>query len=130
MPTIDTLMQRTYTTRVERDVAGGSPCFVARHPELPGCLGWGRTWREAIRDLAIARRAYFEACLAEGMAVPIPSSELRPMPVRVQSRVWGTAVLTPGPPPPATAPAAVNAEPVWEPLALSSAPELASETDE
>ncbi len=36
----------------------GKPCFVAAHPDLPGCVAYADTDVEALQQLEAARRVY------------------------------------------------------------------------
>ena len=51
---------------IEADRLGdGTECFVARDPELPGCVSYGKTPAEAVEMLKDARRAYLAVLKAE-----------------------------------------------------------------
>ena len=52
----------------------GTPCFLARHPELPGCMSHGATPEEALDNLQGARELYIRSLLEDGMTVPPPSA--------------------------------------------------------
>ena len=51
----------------------GSFCYVAGHPDLPGCAAHGRTIAEARERLADARTAYLKHLQATGQPVPPPN---------------------------------------------------------
>lgn len=72
-------MNKFYRTSVEAKLGADGPYFVARHPELPGCMSDGDTWPEAVENLRSARRDYIEALAATGMNVPEPTCEFHPM---------------------------------------------------
>ena len=62
-----------YTEVVTRDqTTDGRPCYVASHPELPGCMSQGDTIAEALLNLEDARRMYIESLLEDGLPVPLP----------------------------------------------------------
>lgn len=52
----------------------GLPCYVACHPELPGCMSHGDTAEEAIANLSEARELYIKTLLEKGLEVPLPKS--------------------------------------------------------
>lgn len=62
-----------YTLRVvPEECTDGSSCFLATHPELPGCMSHGATVEEAIQNLAEARELYIAELLERGLEVPMP----------------------------------------------------------
>jgi predicted RNase H-like HicB family nuclease len=62
-----------YTEVVTRDqTTDGRPCYVASHPELPGCMSQGETIAEALLNLDDARRMYIQSLLEDGLPVPLP----------------------------------------------------------
>jgi len=65
----------TYSTNVVPDqTTEGSLCYVAYHPELPGCMSHGDTPEEAIKNLSEARKLYIKTLLKKGESVPLPRS--------------------------------------------------------
>ena len=52
--------------------------FVARNPELPGCISMGSSEDEAIRNLAEARKDYIYSLLEDGLRVPRPAKSSNP----------------------------------------------------
>ena len=67
-------MALEYETVVNEDTAtDGSPCYVARHPELPGCMSHGATPEEAVANLREARELYIRSLLEDGLDVPLPA---------------------------------------------------------
>jgi predicted RNase H-like HicB family nuclease len=52
----------------------GSFCYVAEHPDLPGCVAYGRTLTEAADNLELARAAYLTQLISEGASIPMPAS--------------------------------------------------------
>lgn len=61
-----------YETVVVPDRCGGAPCFLARHPELPGCMSQGDTLEEAVENLQDARELYIRTLLEDGLEIPLP----------------------------------------------------------
>lgn len=51
----------------------GNTCYLARHPELPGCLAHGASTEEALSNLAEARELYLQSLLEDGIDPPRPS---------------------------------------------------------
>lgn len=47
--------------------------FVARHPDLEGCISQGETADEAVASLAEARGLWLEECLDAGLEIPEPA---------------------------------------------------------
>lgn len=45
----------------------GSPCYIARVIELPGCESHGTTPAEALDNLENAKRLYIESMLEDGI---------------------------------------------------------------
>lgn len=54
----------------------GRLCWMAEHPDLPGCFGYGDTRSEAVRALSAARIAYITQLLAAGKEVPPPAQRV------------------------------------------------------
>ncbi len=48
--------------------------WVARHPDLPGCMSDGQTPEEALVNLADARTLYIEVLTKRGIPIPAPGS--------------------------------------------------------
>lgn len=55
------------------ETTGGGLSFVARHPELPGCVAHGDTPDEAVENLAESRRLYIASLIEDGEVVPVPA---------------------------------------------------------
>jgi predicted RNase H-like HicB family nuclease len=63
-----------YPIQIRPDVmTDGSSCFVAEHPDLPGCVAYAETAEEAEFLLADAREAYLDSLRLTGESVPPPS---------------------------------------------------------
>ncbi len=54
----------------------GTFCYVAMHPDLPGCATHADTATEARALLSGARKAYLKALAADGSPAPEPSDSL------------------------------------------------------
>jgi predicted RNase H-like HicB family nuclease len=53
----------------------GTFCYVAEHPDLPGCAAHGDTIAEAKQLLSAARAVYIRRLRASGRALPVPSKK-------------------------------------------------------
>lgn len=62
-----------YAMQIEYSAEDG--CFVARAPELSGCMTDGETAEEAMNNLQDAIALYLESAKARGVPVPLPFSE-------------------------------------------------------
>jgi predicted RNase H-like HicB family nuclease len=51
--------------------------FVAEVPELPGCMGDGRTHKEALRAVERVAREWIETARELGREVPEPKGRLK-----------------------------------------------------
>ena len=72
---LDALMRLPYAVEVVPDTTtDGEPCYLARHPELPGCMAHGDTAEEAVANLGEARRLYIATLLEHKQEVPLPSA--------------------------------------------------------
>lgn len=66
----------SYSTMVVPDqTTDGKSCYLASHPELPGCMSHGRTTEEAVSNLEDAKRLYIQTLLAKGKELPLPVSK-------------------------------------------------------
>jgi predicted RNase H-like HicB family nuclease len=64
-----------YAVEVTPDVTtDGAPCYVARYPELPGCVSHGATPEEALSNLEESREFFIAAMLEDGYEPPVPLS--------------------------------------------------------
>jgi predicted RNase H-like HicB family nuclease len=67
------LAARGYSIQILQDqLSDGSPIFVARNPELAGCLSQGRSREDALAQLDRARVDYIYSLLEDGVPVPEP----------------------------------------------------------
>lgn len=77
-----------YRTDIRPDIdTAGNPCYVAEHPDLSGCVGYGQTPREATERLEVARRIYIESLLAADEDIPSAST------ATIWGMTWETAGL-------------------------------------
>ncbi len=84
-------MARHYKTILTPDVrSDGTRCFVAKHPELPGCMSDGDTPDEAITNLKDARDLYIQSLIEDGLEVPLPQTVIV-MPKTITSGGWTAA---------------------------------------
>ena len=69
----DQLSNRKYQTIVtlEETTTGGT-CYLASHPELPGCVSQGDTPQEAVENLKEATLMVIEHLIAHNLPVPDP----------------------------------------------------------
>lgn len=60
----------------------GTECWVAEHPELPGCASYGATEQEAKEGLETARRVYLRRLERRGITITPPGGVVAdPVPV-------------------------------------------------
>lgn len=79
-----------YQTVVKPDITtSGRACFVAEHPELPGCMAYGATEYDAECRLADVRAMYLASLKAAGEPIPQPSAPVQ----RVQVNSGGSIVM-------------------------------------
>lgn len=73
MINLDQLVHRPYIIFYQLDRrTDGAVCYLAWHPELPGCMSDGDTPQEALQNLEDARRIYIESLLEDHMPIPDP----------------------------------------------------------
>lgn len=69
------LASQPYAVDIMKDkTTNGEDVFLAKNPDLYGCMAQGATIEEALANLADARLDYIEALLEEGESVPDVSS--------------------------------------------------------
>lgn len=72
---LEILLRQPYAVEVVPDTTtDGELCYLASHPELPGCLAHGDTVQEALENLEDARRLYISALIERGEEVPNPQT--------------------------------------------------------
>ena len=59
---------------VREELLDGSPVYLARNLELPGCLAQGDTPEEALAELKEATCVYLAASLHHQLPIPSPAS--------------------------------------------------------
>ena len=69
-------MESPYSIHVVPDsTTDGEFCYLAYHPELPGCMSHGRSVAEATHELHAARELYLKTLEELGQPIPpIPSN--------------------------------------------------------
>lgn len=70
-----------YRVEIAPDEAGG---YVATVPDLPGCMGDGRTAPESLSDLGASFAAWIEAAKEMGREIPKPGGPAKPVAVLVR----------------------------------------------
>jgi predicted RNase H-like HicB family nuclease len=71
-------MESTYSIHVVPDATtDGDFCYLAYHPELPGCMSHGKTVAEAIHELHAARELYLKTL--DELGQPIPPKPQNPV---------------------------------------------------
>ena len=76
------------TIVVPDETTDGVACFLAYHPDLPGCMSHGETTEEAVGSLDEARRLYLSALLKRGQMPPLPSAVTMPGNLCIDTLVW------------------------------------------
>lgn len=68
------LAELPYTVEVAADqTTDEEPVYLARVPELEGCIAQGRSIEDALESLHEARVDYISSLLEEGLPVPLPA---------------------------------------------------------
>ena len=72
-------LELPYSTYVVPDeTTENEPCYLAYHPELPGCMSHGSTPEEAVQNLLEATELCISTLLDMGLDIPTPmSTEVR-----------------------------------------------------
>ncbi|MGE0587524.1 MAG: type II toxin-antitoxin system HicB family antitoxin [Cyclobacteriaceae bacterium] len=63
---------RKYAIVIERADDGG---FGAYAPDLPGCVGMGKSKEETLQNMVEAIQFHLEGMVEEGLPIPEPKSE-------------------------------------------------------
>jgi predicted RNase H-like HicB family nuclease len=66
-----------FTVVFASESSTGPRVYIARTPELPGCMAHGPTVEHALRELREARTEYIYSLLADGLPVPPPHEPLK-----------------------------------------------------
>jgi predicted RNase H-like HicB family nuclease len=61
-----------YAVIIEKAPDGGYGAYI---PDLPGCVGMGNTKEETLENIAEAIQFHIEGMKAEGLPVPLPTTE-------------------------------------------------------
>ena len=69
--TTEYYMGLPYRVEVVEDTEEGG--FALRCPELPGCITCADSIEEGFRMMEDAKRAWFEACMEDGIPIPEPA---------------------------------------------------------
>lgn len=72
MKTIEYYMNLPYKLEIVPDSDEGG--YVARYPELPGCITVGETVESVVKNAVDAKKAWLEAALEEGTEIAEPVS--------------------------------------------------------
>jgi predicted RNase H-like HicB family nuclease len=64
-----TKSEKNYRIDLQYDSEG---YWIAKHPELPGCIADGKTIQEALSSLDISRELWIESHLTSGLEIPEP----------------------------------------------------------
>ncbi|MGP1612219.1 MAG: toxin-antitoxin system HicB family antitoxin [Catonella sp.] len=72
MKTIDYYLKLPYKLEIVPDIDEGG--FVARYPELPGCITVGDTIEAVVKNLNDAKIEWITAALEDGNTIPEPST--------------------------------------------------------
>lgn len=72
---LEDFIRLSYSIRVVPELSTeGLLCYMAYHPELPGCMSHGDTPEEAIANLSEAKKLYIKILIKKGQNVPLPTS--------------------------------------------------------
>ena len=72
MKTIDYYLKLPYKLEIVPDIDEGG--FVARYPELPGCITVGDTLEAVVKNVNDAKIEWITAALEDGNTIPEPST--------------------------------------------------------
>ena len=71
-------MKLEYAVRIERLAESGGGGYLARVPDLPGCMSDGESPEEALKNVQEAITSWIEAAQEWKMDIPHPSLHLAP----------------------------------------------------
>lgn len=75
----------------------GRPCWVASHPQLPGCTAYADTDDEALSELELVRRAYLNSSMRHsGSMQAVSSTTSAHWQAQTAPAVWVTVAPTKG----------------------------------
>ena len=72
MKTIEYYMNLPYRIEILPDPDEGG--YIARYPDLPGCITSGNTMNEALANAEDARQSWISAAIEDGIRIPEPDS--------------------------------------------------------
>jgi predicted RNase H-like HicB family nuclease len=67
-------MNNNYPLRIYLDHDDGEENWVAEYPDLPGCIGVGKTKEEALAEAEINKSLWLEAAMDNGEKIPEPNT--------------------------------------------------------
>lgn len=70
---VDYYMRLSYPIELVYDYEEN--CWLARMPDLPGCISDGADPNEVVKNASDARHAWIETCIEDGQEVPLPTYE-------------------------------------------------------
>jgi predicted RNase H-like HicB family nuclease len=77
--TLEDYVDLPYDVNLTREeLSNGEVVFLARHPELRGCMAQASTPDEALAELAEVRRLHLDALLSSGVTPPLPTGQIEP----------------------------------------------------
>jgi predicted RNase H-like HicB family nuclease len=82
--------------RIEISWSEEDQCYVARVPELPGCMTDGETYTAVAENVEQAIQSYVGTLMAEGKPVPVPVAERSfsgKIPLRIDPRLHRDLVM-------------------------------------
>ena len=71
MPDLEQYLKMNYSVLLTWD----GKDWIARNPELPGCIADGKTEQKALASLAICRKLWLKSRWATGNKIPLPTLE-------------------------------------------------------
>ena len=93
---INDLLDRKYITIIRlEETADSNFCYVAFHPELPGCMSQGETPEEAKENLREATEMVIEHLVSNHLHIPDPASLTPSFPSRLSYGRIAEAKLQP-----------------------------------
>lgn len=72
MKSIDYYMSLPYRLEIVHDLDDGG--YVARYPELPGCITVGETLESVVENAVEAKKEWLEAALEDNLEIAEPAS--------------------------------------------------------
>ncbi len=86
---LKTYLERPYSTYVLPDeTTHNELCYIAYHPELPGCMSHGSTPEEALNNLQEATALFISTLLDMNLDIPEPMSTQVIMEISLPSKTY------------------------------------------